>query len=182
MVRGGNFRNVLQGDFGEAWLGAVAAGCDLIHGRPSTVDLDKADVLLTKVGLWEGTYSPTVMAQVKTTTDLRRLGSGAMSYDLDVATFNVLCRTDHAVRRVLVVIGLSDVGEKVVLQDGGTLLVGAGGWVSLEGLPPSENQATEAVELPLGNTLDRVGLERMLREYGVRRSTPVPDLDLWSPE
>jgi hypothetical protein len=40
--------NALQGDFGEAWLEAVAAGCGLLHGRPSTVDLEKADVELTR--------------------------------------------------------------------------------------------------------------------------------------
>lgn len=81
---------MLQGDFGEAWLEAVAAGCDLLHGRPSTVDLDKADVQLTKAGLWWGSYSPTVKVQVKTTSNLRRLGGRDMSYDLDVATYNVL--------------------------------------------------------------------------------------------
>ncbi|GAA4223819.1 hypothetical protein GCM10022254_01870 [Actinomadura meridiana] len=32
-------QNTLQGDFGEAWLEAVAAGCGLLHGRPTTVDL-----------------------------------------------------------------------------------------------------------------------------------------------
>lgn len=80
---------------------------------------------------------------------------------------------------MLAVIELSDVGEKVSLKEGGTLLVGEGAWVSLEGRAPSENLTTEAVVLPVGNTLDRDGLERMLRTHGVRRSTPVPEWEPW---
>ena len=63
--------NALQGDFGEAWLEAVAAGCRLLHGRPSTLDLDKADVEVTLLGIAAGTYNPTVKVQVKTEVNLR---------------------------------------------------------------------------------------------------------------
>jgi hypothetical protein len=42
--------NVLQGDFGEAWLEAVAAGCGILHGRPASLDLQKSDIQLTFVG------------------------------------------------------------------------------------------------------------------------------------
>jgi hypothetical protein len=59
-------QNPLQGDFGEMWLGAVAAGCGLLHGRPGTVDLEKADVELTLRGEHDGTYNPSVKVQVKT--------------------------------------------------------------------------------------------------------------------
>jgi len=110
-------KNALQGDFGESWLRAVAAGCGLLHGRPTTVDLDKADVELTQRGVVDGTYCPTVKVQVKTTSNLRIADDGRIVYDLDVATYEVLRRTDHSVRRVLVVIGLSDDGARVQLVE-----------------------------------------------------------------
>ncbi|XRQ04739.1 hypothetical protein ACN3XK_50480 [Actinomadura welshii] len=76
-------QNTQQGDFGEAWLEAVAAGCGLLHGRPTTVDLQKADVQITYPGTELGTYYPTVNVQVKTTIRLRQLASGDFSYDLE---------------------------------------------------------------------------------------------------
>lgn len=172
-------QNTLQGDFGEAWLEAVAAGCGLLHGRPSTVDLQKADVQLIYPGSELGTYYPTVNVQVKTTIGLRRLTTGDFGYDLDLQTYDVLRRTDHAVGRVLVVIGVSEEDENVRLHSKGTLLCGHGAWVSLEGAQRSRNRATQAIRLPAVNTLDRPGLLRMIKAHGIRRSTPVPSIDIW---
>jgi hypothetical protein len=172
--------NALQGDFGEAWLQAVAAGCGLLHGPPATVDLEKADVQLTLLGHVMGTYNPTVKVQVKTATNLRMGDDGTFDYDLDIATYEVLRREDHAVRRVLAVIGLPPDKERVRLLEDGTLLVGRGAWVSLEGERSSDNTTTQVVRLPVTNTLDGPGLERMLSTYGVRRSTPVPEVDVWA--
>jgi hypothetical protein len=66
--------NSLQGDYGETWLRAVAASCGLLHGRPTTLDLEKADVELVRRGLWNGMWHPIVKMQVKTTVDLRQQG------------------------------------------------------------------------------------------------------------
>ncbi|NVI90589.1 DUF4365 domain-containing protein [Actinomadura sp. BRA 177] len=172
-------QNTLQGDFGEAWLEAVAAGCGLLHGRPTTVDLQKADVQLVYPGTELGTYYPTVNVQVKTTIELRQLTSGDFRYDLDLETYDALRRIDHAVGRVLAVIGVFGEGENVRLHSEGTLLCGRGSWISLEGMEPSRNGTSQAIHLPLANTLDRPGLHRMLKTHGVRRSTPVPPIDAW---
>ncbi|WP_084262909.1 DUF4365 domain-containing protein [Actinomadura formosensis] len=172
-------QNTFQGDFGEAWIEAVAAGCGLLRGRPTTVDLQKADVQLVYPGVELGTYYPTVNVQVKTTIELRRLESGEFSYDLDLETYDALRRTDHAVGRVLAVIGVPGEGENVRLQEEGTLLCGRGAWVSLEGMSPSSNRTSQVVHLPAVNTLDRSGLHRMLKTHGIRRSTPVPAIDVW---
>lgn len=172
-------QNTLQGDFGEAWLEAVAAGCGLLHGRPTTVDLQKADVQLVYPGTDLGTYYPTVNVQVKTTVALRRLTSGDFGYDLDLETYDALRRTDHAVGRVLAVIGIPGEGENVRLHSEGTLLCGRGSWISLEGMDPSKNKTSQAIHLPAANTLDRSGLRRLLQTHGIRRSTPVPSINVW---
>jgi Domain of unknown function (DUF4365) len=170
--------NSLQGDFGEAWLEAVAAGCGLLHGPSTTLDRQKTDVHLVLEGLWHGTYNPAVNVQVKTTVALREQ-NGYFAYDLNIATYDVLRRDNESVRRVLVVIGLPKDEERVILHADGTLLVGRGAWVSLEGQSASGNTDTQVIRLPVTNTLDRSGLERMLTTYGVRSSTPVPDMDAW---
>jgi hypothetical protein len=171
--------NAIQGDFGETWLEVVASGCGLLHGRPTTLDLDKADVQLTLRGYVGGTYSPTVLVQVKTEADLRIDADGSLVYNLDVPTYNVLRRDDHSVRRVLVVISLAREGGRVRLHEDGTLLIGRGAWVSLEGYPPTENTTSQVIKLPAANTLDEPGLNAMLSTCGVRVSSSVPDVDNW---
>jgi hypothetical protein len=123
-------------------------------------------------------WHPTVKVQVKTTVALRQEDDHFI-YDLDVDTYNVLRRDNETVRRVLVVFRLPKRGQKIRLLKTGTLLVGSGAWVSLEGQPATPNTASRTVHLPVANTVDRPGLERMLATYGVRSSTPVPDVDAW---
>jgi hypothetical protein len=117
--------------------------------------------------------------QVKTQVNLRTDANGNLVYNLDVQTYDSLRRDDHTVRRGLVVIGLLGDGPRVRLHDDGTLLLGHGAWVSLEGHPPTTNATTQVVRLPAANALDENGLYRMLSTYGIRRSLPVPDEDLW---
>jgi hypothetical protein len=178
MFMGPTDENSLQGDYGEAWLRVVAASCGLLHGRPTTLDLEKADVELVQRGQWNGVWHPTVKVQVKTTIDLRE-EEGHLLYNLDIDTYNALRRDNETVRRVLAVFRLPRRGEKVRLLRSGTLLAGCGAWASLEGLPATANVASQVVRLPLSNTIDRPGLERMLATYGVRSSTPVPEVDAW---
>jgi hypothetical protein len=147
--------------------------------RPLHLDLEKADVELTYPGQLEGSYCPTVKVQVKTQVNLRTDANGNLVYNLDVQTYDSLRRDDHTVRRGLVVIGLLGDGSRVRLHDDGTLLLGHGAWVSLEGHPPTTNATTQVVRLPAANALDENGLYRMLSTYGIRRSLPVPDEDLW---
>lgn len=123
-------------------------------------------------------WHPIVKVQVKTTVDLRQEDDHFV-YDLDVETYDVLRRDNETVRRVLAVFRLPKRGEKVRLLKTGTLLVGSGAWVSLEGEPATPNTASRVVRLPVANTVDRPGLEHMLATYGVRSSTPVPTVDPW---
>lgn len=156
----------------------MAAASGFLHGRPTTLDLEKADVELVRMGLWNGAWNPTVKVQVKTTVDLHE-ENGHFIYDLDMATYDVLRRDNETVRRILVVFRLPKAGEKVRLLKSGTLLAGCGAWTSLEGWPPSSNKSSQVVRLPVANTVDRRGLERMLAMYGGRWSTPVSVINPW---
>lgn len=170
--------NSLQGDFGETWLEVVAAGSGILHGRPTTLDLEKADIELVWRGKLGKISYPTIKAQVKTTRRLPRLASGDFVYDLDVRTYEVLRQTDHSVPRVLVVFETADT-ERFRITADGTLLLGIGAWSSLEGLPATTNSATVAVTLPASNTLDRSGLERMLSTCGTGASTIISEPNPW---
>lgn len=172
-------RNTLSGDFGESWLHAAASGCGLLHGTPATLDLIKGDVQLTLRGVEGGVRNPTVLVQVKATTDLRDHDADTWAFDLDVETHEVLRQTDHQTRRVLAVIRLSEDGETLRLMPDGTLLVGQTSWTSIEGAPGSPNKATQVVYLPKANVLDPEGLRAMLTTYGVPRSSLVPEVDEW---
>lgn len=175
-------RRVFAGDFGEAWLHAAAAGCGHLHGPHATLDLIKADVQLTFRGVVGAVRNPSVLIQVKTTTDLRDHDDDHWSYKLDVDTYRVLSRTDERTRRILAVIGLSDDGETIRRLPDGTLLVGQTTWVSLEGAPETGNTSSQVVMLPKSNVLDPDGLRAMLTTHGVPRSSEVPDVDEWGGE
>lgn len=176
MGRGEN--SLLQGDYGEMWLRAVAAGSGFLHGRPTTLDLEKADIELVHRGELNGVWNPTVKVQVKTTTHLREEDSHFL-YDLDVETYDALRRDNETVRRVLAVFRLPVNGDRVRLLEDGTLLAGRGAWMSLEGEPVTPNKSTQVVRLPVANTIDRAGLRRMLETYGGRWSTPVAEVNAW---
>lgn len=173
---------VLRGDFGEAWLEVTAAGCGIDHGRPSTTDLKKADVQLTLREEVSGVMNPTVLVQVKTTVGLREHGQDHWAYDLDADTHDVLRRTNHQTRRILAVIELSADGETLRMEPDGTLLVGRTAWVSLENEVASSNDTQQVVYLPKDNLLDPEGLRVMLTNYGVPRSSQVPEIDPWGGE
>jgi hypothetical protein len=160
-------------------LEAVASGCGLLRGR-STLDLEKADVQLTYPGSIAGSYFPSVKVQVKTQVKPKTDPDGNLIYNLDVQTYDVLRRQDHAVRRVLVVIGLIADGPRIRLHQEGTLLIGRGAWVSLEGHPPTSNTTSQVIRLPARNSLDEPGLHRMLGTYGVRTTFKVADFDPWA--
>jgi len=177
----GSEENQLQGDFGEAWVGTIAAGSGLTHGRTATLDLIKSDVQISFRGEWAGSLHPTVGVQVKTTIERLRSveDDSAFSYDLEADTYDLLRRSNHVIPRVLAVIELPKDGERFLLTEAGTLLHGHGFWVSLEGLPAKPNKSTVAVRLPKANRLDPEGLHRMVKTHGVRRSPNVPDIDPW---
>jgi uncharacterized protein DUF4365 len=168
-----------QGDLGEMWLHAAAAAARLLHSPPGTQDLQKADVQLTLVGEHLGEINPTVLVQVKTTTKLREVSEEELAYDLDVETYNLLRKTNHRVRRVLLVVNVPEDESWAHQDERGLVLHGRAVWASLEDLPESFNKETQVVYLPKANSLDEEGLVRMLKTYGVTRSTPVPDVNTW---
>jgi hypothetical protein len=170
--------NVLQGEFGEAWVRGVASGCGLLQGHPFSLDLWKTDVLIASPSSGNDTAELTVRIQVKTTLGFHEHDDGTASFDLDAADYNGLT-VSRSIRRLLAVIWLERDGTRIRLQEDGTLFVGHAAWMSLEDAPPTSNTTTVAVRMPLANTLDGAGFHRMLNQHGAPRSTPVPDVDPW---
>jgi hypothetical protein len=168
----------MQGDFGEKWLSAVASGCGMQALQVNCPDLDKADIEITYLGELNGWTSPSIKVQVKTTEDLRLPDTDAASFDLDVATYDVLRKTNQFTPRVLVVFRLEP-GRRIEVEDRATHLIGRGYWLSLVGADATPNTSTVAVRLPLANRVDGPGLLQMLSDFGVRRSSIVPEVSPW---
>jgi hypothetical protein len=168
--------NTSQGDFGEAWLGVIAAAGGMDHTTVKP-DRDRVDVEVTLREEVAGVWGLAVKAQVKTERGLAPDEDGILRYRLDVGTYDFL-RRPQATPRVLVVFGLDGSGERVRLAPDGTLLCGVGRWVSLAEYESTSNRSV-VVDLPAENTLDVAGLRDMVIKCGVRQSTPVPDPDVW---
>jgi len=171
--------SIVKGDFGETWLEVVASAIGMEHGRPTTTDRDKADVELKLlnpgINDWDNAC---VQVQVKASERVT-VDNDSLVFDLDIKTYDRLRRGRSVPRRLLAVFKVSDPTDRIRLTDEGTLLVGRGAWISLEGYPASNNTDTQRIKLPLVNGVDAEGLVTMLKSYGTPESTPTGPVNLW---
>ncbi len=109
--------------------------------------------------------SPAVGLQLKATVNLGAPGpDGNYRYAVPVANYRRLIRR-HNIPRYLVVLALpSDHREWLVVSDDELVLRRCAYWVSLAGLPESENHATVTVSIPAENRFDPDALQRLLEQ------------------
>ena len=116
-------------------------------------------------------------AQVKTTHELRDAGE-VLHYDLDAATYNVLCRKSRTPRVLIVVtVPSQDVLAKVSPRR--TVLLRSAYWADLTGKAQTQNTSSRVVPMPKTHLLTRTEMIRMIATAGVSSSTPVPDTNRW---
>lgn len=132
------------GAFGEQWFGAIclAARCD---PRKATVDVTGDDYTV------HDPSSEIIRVQIKT-TEHPSWSNGALSYPIDVSTYNKL-RTGSTPGYLVVLVAhrpLEDVTRHLHIA---TIVRVAAYWFCLQGMPPTPNTATVTVSLPRGNIL-----------------------------
>lgn len=157
MTNLGMERAAMQECFGDAFLLAVAgaAGCAVSLRRP---DDDSIDWTLS----CRLSRRPKLDVQMKTWTG--DVGGGeVIRYPLRRKNYDDLILTDLCAPRVLVLVLLpANVEEWLVLSEEEVVLRRCGYWVSLAGLPRSENEATVTVSVPQRNLLTVEALQEMM--------------------
>ncbi len=163
--------NTLLGQYGEDYVRALASACGVQHGIVSPRDLLKVDVSLTLPGRVGNLWNPGVWAQVKTTAGIRTVGS-RLHYDVDVETYNVLCRRNQ-VPRVLIVVTVPGSGPLVEVSADSIAMLGAAFWASWTGQPESVNKTSVTVDLPADHLLTTEEMHRMILSAGSSTSSRV---------
>ncbi len=171
--------NTLLGQYGEDYVRALASACGIQHGVVSPRDLLKVDVSLTMPEQVGNLWNPGVWAQVKTTAGVRTVGT-ELHYDLDVATYNLLCHPNQ-VPRVLIVVTVPGSDPLAQVSAESTLMLRAAYWTSWVGQPESTNTASMTVALPADNLLTIEEMRRMILSTGSSTSSAVVLPDRFGP-
>jgi len=138
-----------QERFGDAFLLAVAAlaGCSAAKPYPDVEGIDWT------VSCRLFRRRPKIDIQMKTWTGDD--GSGdQIRYPLKRKNYDSLIFDDPCIRRILLLVTVpKDPGEWMAQSSEQLILRHCGYWVSLEGLPPGDNQTTVTIYLPRTNVL-----------------------------
>jgi hypothetical protein len=156
--------NQRKEQFSYAYLYSIAstAGYSFqIATRP--MDFDGIDVILAG-GSGQGIIRyPRLEIQVKcTAADL--VSDDTIRYPLNVKNYDDLRVENIHTPRILVIVVVPDRLEEWLAQSQQELcLRHCGYWVSLRGLPPSQNQTTVTVSIPRQNIFDVPGLRLLMQ-------------------
>ncbi len=147
--------NTKKEEFSRAYLQAVAVMADA-ESIPPKVDRDSIDVILKRVG----GRREQIEVQLKCTADAVP-EEGDLSFDLPVKNYNDL-RLDCIIPSVLIVVYVpADVENWLAVSEQELTLRKCGWWISLKGMPETENSSTVRITLPRENLLTPEALKTL---------------------
>lgn len=156
-------RSVQQERFADAFLLAVAASAGCSAAKPD-VDHDSIDwTLACKLT----PRRPKIDIQMKST--INNSGTGThIHYALVRKNYDELITTEVLVPRLLVLVLLPDDPEAwLELTVDQLLLRHCAYWVSLNGLPPTENETSVTVRVPRNNVFDVASLQAIMNKINI---------------
>lgn len=157
--------NMQKEPFSRAYVQAVAACCGFAWSEPS-VDDDSVDMTLHQTGGEGSIRSPRLELQLKCKAATMPTND-PFSFSLKIKNYDDLRDPNVLVPRILVVVLVPDELEEWLSHSEGELAVRrCGYWVSLRGLPPSENQSSQTVPIPRAQQFTVDGLRGMMERIG----------------
>jgi hypothetical protein len=160
-------RNLRQEALSRAYVRVIAAGAGVICGGTEN-DLG-FDMLLRAVVVHDGRFwdsGPQIDLQLKSTTRAEMRDS-KLSYDLEVRAYDLLRQEPSNRPRLLVLLVLPEDESLWLTQSVDELIVRrCAFWMSLRGEPPTTNQTTVRITIPLANAFSVEALQRQMAEAG----------------
>jgi len=140
--------------FSRAWVIAAASAADFTY---QIVADDERGVDMT---VHSGEH--TIDFQLKATSS-PEVNDGCLVHDLDVRTYNLLRSEQRSGYGVLAVIIVgADTATWQVMNEAGTSLTRAAYYLPLIGMPPTPNEATIRLKLPLSNLLTATAMRELM--------------------
>ncbi len=155
-------RAILQGEFGLAYVQAVAAAAGYGVDKAGAVqDADGVDLLVVARGVRGIRRNPQMNVQVKTTAGA--LVADPFPIDLPVKNYEELRDETLQVPRVLVaVIVPDDPADWLAHSEAELVMRRCGYWLSLTGQPPTSNAKKIRVHIPRAQVFDVAQLQALM--------------------
>lgn len=148
--------NDRQEGLSRAYIQAVAGAAGYSTGRP---DFDRDSVDIT-IGAG-GAMRPRLDAQLKATTNIVRIGS-EIHFPLGIKNYNDL-RVATQTPRILIVLEMpKDEKDWVTITVEQLILRKAAYWISLLGMPETENDTSVTVSIPVSSVFDVPALTSLM--------------------
>lgn len=140
--------NDLKGDFGQAYVRAVAHAAGFFVEEASRArDSDGVDLTVVERTGRRGPTSRQLDVQLKTTASIEEVDP--FPWDLEIKNYDELRAEDYQVPRILVVVHVPTEREQWVQATPEALLLRhCGYWASLRGQPASTNRTSVRVFVP----------------------------------
>jgi Domain of unknown function (DUF4365) len=149
--------------FSKAYIRAVASAAGYDVSGPS-VDDDGVDLVFGSRSKHGSVKSPKLEAQVKCTSqDI--LKESSLNFPLEIKNYNLLIQEDFLVPRILIVVIVpEDLDQWLAHEEKGLLVRYCGYWMSLKGLPQTNNADTITVAIPRLNIFDTSTLHNLMEK------------------
>lgn len=151
--------------FSRSYVQAIAACAGFAWSLPS-VDDDSIDLCLHQTGGRGTMRSPRLDLQLKCRAGATPNGA-AFSHSLKIKNYDDLRDEAVFIPRVLVVVLVPDkVAEWLRQSEAEMVLRRCGYWASLRGLPPSDNSATQTVQIRRDHAFSVPSLQAIMDRIG----------------
>lgn len=157
--------NTQKEEFSYAYIYAVTAAAGYsFQIAPRPLDAEGVDAILTGLGASRSTRRPRLDVQIKCTSR-NLLDREVIRYPLEVKNYEELRLENPFVPRILIIILVPESQEDWLRQSQQELCLRyCGYWVSLRGLPPTQNQNTITVQIPTQNIFNRDTLKTLMQQ------------------
>lgn len=157
--------NMQKEQFSRAYVQAIAACAGFAWSMPS-VDDDSIDLILHQTGGCGTIYSPRLELQLKCKAATTPTGDN-FSHSLKLKNYDDLRHTDILVPRILVVVLVPENADEWLGHTESELAMRrCGYWVSLRGLPPSDNTTGQTVTLQRAQMFTVESLKGIMQRIG----------------
>lgn len=157
-------RNQIEAELSLAYVQAVAAvetfAVDIPH-----IDSDSVDVVISGKGKIDSAslrHSPRIEVQLKASVNAHPNQNGEIPFDLTLKNYDEL-RADTMLPRLLILLALpQQQADWIIHQPDKLILQKCCYYLSLKGLPASENREYQRVYIPTANVLTPAALKTLM--------------------
>jgi len=161
--------------YGYLQLLGAKAGLEVTKSGRQT-DNQKIDLHIIHAGKISNIYTPRFDAQVKCTHQ-ENIDDEYFKYDLDIETYDRLRNIYHDVPIFLIVLLVpEDINNWVQITQEQSIVKKCAYYISLKGLPESDNTTSVRIKIPIGNLVTPFSLNDIITDIAQQRKKLIEEI------